>query len=271
MKNKLLYLLVAIFLFAICVGGYVEAQQGPATNLTGSAGPSGAAGPTGPTGPTGSSGGLGTPFSFSLNSAQISVLASSPVTVPALAAPGANKLLVVTQSTVIYTFGTRKYLCSGSESGAFSYVNDPGDKTPTFDWSAAGSRFSDTGASPFFAFIPDDVDSAMEYTAACDFNLGSINTVTINAAGLGYAVGDTGTISTAFVDGNYIITGVGALGVVTSLTASGGQTATTTGSATSTGGGQPGVGTGLTVNITAVNKGDGTATVTGFSKIVTIP
>lgn len=62
MKNKSLYLLVAIFLLVICVGGYVEAQQGPASGAGG--GGAGSTGPTGPTGPTGVAG----PCSGDINS-----------------------------------------------------------------------------------------------------------------------------------------------------------------------------------------------------------
>jgi len=105
------------------------------------------------------------------------------------------------------------------------------------------------------------------------FAAGIISAAGITAAGTGYALNDTGTITSGGGDATYIITGVGALGVVTSFAVTGAGTGYSTGAgqATATGGAQPGIGTGFTVNITAVQNGDGTIKVVTYYQIVPVP
>lgn len=84
---------------------------------------------------------------------------------------------------------------------------------------------------------------------------GPVANLTIQAAGLGYALGDTGHVGGGNNDCTYTVTGVGALGVVTAihLDAHGSNYDTANNPrATVNGGAQPGVGVGLTVNVTSV-------------------
>jgi hypothetical protein len=84
-------------------------------------------------------------------------------------------------------------------------------------------------------------------------SLGAIAGSSINAAGTGYAVGDTGTIAGG-TGGTYLVTGVSGAGGVTAYTVSvaGSAYSKTTGAATATGGSQAGSGTNFTLNIDRV-------------------
>lgn len=94
-----------------------------------------------------------------------------------------------------------------------------------------------------------------------DFQAGEIATATINAAGTGYLVGDTGTVVLTGSDAaTYRITSIGAAGAVTGFTIvdKGNRYSVATGLATTT----SGIGTGFKVNVTSINKGDGSLIVT---------
>ncbi len=80
---------------------------------------------------------------------------------------------------------------------------------------------------------------------------GAIVSASINAAGSGYAIGDTGTISGGTA-GTYLVTGVNGSGGVTAFTVSVAGSAyaiSGTYNATATGGSQAGSGTGFRINL----------------------
>ena len=81
-------------------------------------------------------------------------------------------------------------------------------------------------------------------------SVGVIPAISLAAGGTGYAVGDTGTISTGGANATYKVIAV-AGGVASYIVLTGGGTGYSTGVgvATATGGAQPGAGTGLTVNV----------------------
>ena len=139
---------------------------------------------------------------------------------------------------------------------------------------AAGSMFAYTGAFPGpYAISPGDDNSAVVLSALNDYNAGPIATATLGAGGLGYLAGDTGTITTGNGNATYQVLTVGAGGDVLtfSITAPGTRYTVGAGQATATGGAQPGVGVGFTVNITAVQTGDGTLKVVTYYQIIPVP
>jgi len=82
--------------------------------------------------------------------------------------------------------------------------------------------------------------------------------ITVQAGGLGYAVGDTGSVDNNGTGGTYTVLAIGALGVVTQVAvdARGANYDTAHNPHSTTPGGfQPGVGAGLTVNVTAIFNG----------------
>jgi hypothetical protein len=88
---------------------------------------------------------------------------------------------------------------------------------------------------------------------------GPIYGATIDTAGTGYAVGDTGFVSGIYgASGSYRITSVGGSGAVTGFTIinRGSGYIVASGTGTSVGGVQPGVGNGFKINITAIKIPD---------------
>ena len=83
---------------------------------------------------------------------------------------------------------------------------------------------------------------------------GVIETSSITAAGLGYAPGDTGTVTTGDGNATYVINTIGGGGAVATYTITfGGQKYTVSvGNATATGGTQPGAGAGFTLDILTI-------------------
>jgi hypothetical protein len=84
-------------------------------------------------------------------------------------------------------------------------------------------------------------------------NAGPISAYGITAGGAGYAVGDTGKITTGTGDATYAVYSIGPGGAVTGVSVTNPGTAYTAnpGQATATGGFQPGAGVGLTIAVAA--------------------
>lgn len=211
-----------------------------------------------------------------LTAAQIRTLASSPVVL--VAKPGAGKIIVPVGMFFILNFGTSRFrfTTGGSDTISPRYLpssdnfggnqdNLVGVSENSYAWT--GFRFGPypTGSS--------GVNEDAGLLSASNYTNGPISTATLGAGGAGYAVNDTGTISTGSGDATYTVLTVGGAGAVVTFSISGAGTSYATGNgvATATGGAQPGIGVGFTVNITAVATGNGTLKVTTFYTILPVP
>lgn len=193
-------------------------------------------------------------------------------------APGAGKLIWPVTCIVIYNFNT------------VDFSNTP---SLTLEWHGTGLALF---ASPFscglgvgvsgFGMSPCGVVGVVgENVSDCInqpldlvnlggvFALGGVGNVAIGAPGTGYALNDTGTITTGNGDAHYKITGVGALGVVTHfiITAIGSGYVAGNGQATATGAPQAGIGMNFTVNINSILDGDGSLKVTTLYQVIDVP
>ncbi|MGA8224000.1 MAG: hypothetical protein WB780_20290 [Candidatus Acidiferrales bacterium] len=157
-------------------------------------------------------------------------------------------------------------IVSGSDahSHTFSYTlnnpvisgTTPGDQGTLQAYEAnislAGLTATDT-ITVNFKVCPTIGDTCLDSSSLS----GSIVTATLGAGGVGYAVGDTGTItgSSCAVPGSYKVHTLSVTAVVTFYLTYGGNNCTTTATAATTdAGAQPGVGSGFTVN-TSVLRG----------------
>lgn len=211
-----------------------------------------------------------------LTAAQIRALNSSPITV--VGAPGAGKLLLPLGVALVYSFGTRayKFPTGGADNIDLQYSPSADGIGITFTNTITGgvSTFTYSGAFPGpVTILPGDDNSAIRIIANFNYTNGPIATATLGAGSAGYAPNDTGTITTGSGDATYKVLTVGGGGAVLTfqITGAGTSYATGNGQATAVGGAQPGVGAGFTVNITAVNAGDGTLKVVTFYQIIPVP
>jgi hypothetical protein len=211
-----------------------------------------------------------------LTAAQIRALGSTPI--PLVPAPGAGRVIAVVGVAFVYLYGTHTYFDpqNGTNVAYASNLNYPllGTSSDINVVTQPNSSFNYSPGviSTQLNLLPGVDNQAVMLTGDNLVN-GPIVTATLGAAGTGYAVNDTGTITTNSGDATYQITSVGALGAVTgfTITAPGTEYAVANGVATATGGAQPGAGAGFTVNITAVTLGDGTLKVVTYYQIVPVP
>lgn len=211
-----------------------------------------------------------------VTSAQLKAL-GTPTNVTLVPAPGAGKIIAVQSIALTYLFGTIAY--GNQTSSAIIFEGDlDNDLFPTFlvqsILQATRSRFaiSPVSLGDSVNILPGDDNTAVVLIGA-GFELGPIVTATLGAGGAGYAANDTGTITTGGGNATYRVLTVGGGGAVLtfSITAPGTAYPVGNGQATATGGAQPGAGAGFTVNITAVQTGDGTLKVTTYYSIIPVP
>lgn len=211
-----------------------------------------------------------------LTAADLLALGTTPFQL--VPAPGAGMIVGLQEIAFIYHFGTKAFT---ADAGPVS-VHYAGDATVELI-DAAGIVSGLVGAQSSFLFksafmsaaaaiLPGD-DNRAVVIGGISLNAGPIVTATLGAGGAGYAANDTGTITTGNGDATYRVLTVGGGGAVLtfSITAPGTGYTVGNGQATSPGGAQPGVGAGFTVNITAVQKGDGTLKVTTYYSIIAVP
>jgi hypothetical protein len=211
-----------------------------------------------------------------LTAAQIRTLFSAPVTV--IPAPGAGKIIALISAAFAFHFGSVQYNPATADILNLFFANLDGIGELDGIASLVSAPQSGFGALPghtqgINVILPGSDNRALVLQSAADLNAGPIVSSTLGAAGLGYAVGDTGTITNGANDATYLVTTVGAGGAVTGYSISGNGSAcvVANGNATVDGGAQPGVGVGLTINITAVSLGDGTLKVVTYYQIIAVP
>jgi hypothetical protein len=206
------------------------------------------------------------------------ILAQSTTPFELVPAPGAGMMIGVDKCAFVYRFGTRSFVFA---AGA-PLVHYAGDATVglvsvtnlsnLLTGPLSGFVLEPSAMSAAVPILPGDDNKAVVIDGI-DLNAGPIATATLGAGGAGYAANDTGVITTGFGDATYKVLTVGGGGAVLtfSITAPGNAYTVGNGQATATGGAQPGVGAGFTVNITAVQKGDGTLKVVTYYQIVPVP
>lgn len=205
----------------------------------------------------------------------ITINTANPVLVTAA---GVGNVIVVYGVNLVYAFGTVAYLTTGTDVLTPTYdnvVNTPVTATTTglITGTTNGLAYRPGISIGPLGFLTGLDNINIKLRAASLYNAGPVLSATINAAGTGYAVNDTGTINGGTADATYQITSIGAAGAVTgfAITSGGTKYVTGNGIATTDGGAQPGVGTGFKVNITAVEAGDGSLKVVTYYTIVPVP
>lgn len=219
----------------------------------------------------------GLPFTVTkLTAAQIRTLFSAPVTV--VPAPGAGFMVVPMRAVTVYTFGTVAFgntqldelqlFYSGDSATNLTSLINPGILAAASRWASS----ADVAIGSALESLSLNKAVVLQNPTA-DYNAGTIVTTTLGAGGTGYAVNDTGTITTFDADATYIVNSIGAGGAVVTFTITnpGTNYLVSNANATARGGAQPGAGSGLTINITAVTQGDGTLKVVTYYTIVPVP
>jgi hypothetical protein len=208
-----------------------------------------------------------------LNQAALIALAATPFTL--VPAPGAGRIIIPIGFAFIYNFGTTAY--QGQDGVAVEYAGAANDIVLL---SGVTTSPLITAAASSFVFVPAaivanpnlaaDTNQALRIKSGSLTLGGPIVTATKGAGGAGYAANDTGTIVDGSDDATYKVLTVDGGGAVLTFQVTGAGTGyrLENGVATATGGAQPGVGAGFTVNITAVQNGDGTLKVTTFYSIL---
>lgn len=202
-------------------------------------------------------------------------------------APGVGRIIQPLSFLAQYKFGTVGFTKSDGTSGkgAFHLYLDatralhPSDLATsvvsfveaTADRAVQYGRFATVGAldnDTVTIFAPaNSTNAPLMLVGANDLQGGAIATSTLNAAGLLYAPGDTGTIDPSNNgSATYTINTVGGGGAVATytITTPGSGYVVANAVATDT----SGTGSGFKVNITAINKGNGSLITTVFYGIV---
>jgi hypothetical protein len=203
---------------------------------------------------------------FSLTAAQIKDSTLTPHSI--LAAQGVGMLIVPTAWAFLYTPGGTPFsandvdLVYGDVDLNVIYVGLGSSPIVWYAFGTQSAGISESGAPT------DMLNKAIKLRA----NLrGAISAFSIVNAGVGYALGDTGTIDDGSPDADYTVTGVNGDSVA-SLSLAGGDSYTlgaggaATEWTTTPGGSQPGGGTALTIQVTEIDASgsDGDGTLSGI-------
>jgi hypothetical protein len=213
---------------------------------------------------------------ITLTAAQLNALNTSPPTL--IAAPGAGKLIVPFGFAQSVIFGTVALTTGVGTTFGPNYSGIATALIPNGTLFAPGQVFSSkfiytpSAFSAVVALMPGADNTALVLNGADNFG-GAIATSSLGAGGTGYAMGDTGTITTGNGDATYEVLTVGALGAVLtySITAPGTGYVTGAGQATATGGAQPGVGINFTINVNSIKLPDCTMRFVTYYQIIPVP
>lgn len=212
-----------------------------------------------------------------LDTAQILAFdGTSGTAVNVITAPGAGKLVTISQASAQYVFNSQPFSAPCKvdvevNSNQFAASEDlPPDCTQTTDQYSVQSGWG-LGSSALASSLDNQPLGLYLHGPV---NLGPIATssLTSGAGGALYAANDTGTISTGNGDATYIVNTVDGGGAVLTytITAPGTGYSVGTANATSTGGGQPGVGTGFEIDINSITQGDGSILYAIYFSVVPI-
>jgi hypothetical protein len=193
-------------------------------------------------------------------------------------APGPGLIQVPFGFYYVYDFGSHPYVVVAAQPDRiipeYGLNGDQIGATVSGVISASADSvgYANGVLNQFGGPIAEDVNQPIVLFGA-NYNAGPILTATLGAGGAGYVANDTGTITNGANDATYKVLTVGAGGAVLTFQITGAGTACTVanGNATVDGGAQPGVGAGFTVNITAVQTGDGTLKVVTYYQIIPVP
>jgi hypothetical protein len=211
-----------------------------------------------------------------LTRAQILALFTTQIVL--VPSPGPGKLINVLGVAAVLNFGTVAY---NAMTDDIDVLYDNADFDSLINPSIVGLVTNPASSNAYVpglvvadpSNVTGNANAAIVLNADATYNAGPVVTTTLGAGGAGYAANDTGTISTGNNDATYKVLTVGAGGAVLTyqITAPGTKYSVGNGQATAVGGAQPGVGAGFTVNITAVQTGDGTLKVVTYYQIIPVP
>lgn len=208
-----------------------------------------------------------------LSAAQLRTMGATPIQL--VPAQGAGKVVnpiwVFTQTI----FGTHPFQAATGTGIAVSYAGSGVAVAATIPGQVLSQLSNQVNGEPAILALYPQTDASNKAlvitTTGGEFDLGPILTSVLNAGGLGYAPGDTGTIDKPpFAgDAHYVVDTVDGSGSVLTyhLVANGSGYGVTTGETTSD---DTGLGTGFTVDINSVTQGDGTLIVTVYYTVVTL-
>lgn len=205
---------------------------------------------------------------IALSSAQLLNLANTAVEM--IPAPGLNKGIIVTEVLSTYNFNTLDYpsLTPVLIYGANESVSYNADIAPFLGLAESAVLNSTFEGNNFTKAIAANAAVNLKYVGNDDLAAGPIATTTLDSGGSGYAPGDTGGISAGDSDATFIVDTVDGGGAVLSYTiasaGTGYSVSSGVGTTVNTGGGD----SSFTLNITAVQTGDGTGTIEVFYRIV---
>lgn len=206
------------------------------------------------------------------------LLAFTGGAIPVVPPAGISQLVSVVSGQILYNFGTEDFSSSADIDVRYSGTHISAVITGLFQLQGQGvsqvqlttGSINNNAVAPVASIVGVGLDLVL---TSGSFTADGVRSATIGAPGSGYAVGDTGTLTTGGGDATYRITSVGALGVVTGfvITTPGNGYSTGNGQATATGGAQPGVGINFTVNVNSLTIGDGTFKVTTLYQVIDVP
>ena len=198
--------------------------------------------------------------------------------IPVVPPPGDGKLVWPISCFLVYNFGTVDFRTKPVLTLVYH-----ADMTPVFladlaflvgsgssQWAAVPAQTNLAFPSPTSSAVNEGLDLNLVSGA---FALGGVGTASVTAGGTGYAIGDTGTISTGGANATYRVLTVSGLGAVLTfaITAPGSGYTAGAGQATATGGAQPGVGINFTVDVLTLVNGDGSLKVTTLYQVIDVP
>lgn len=206
------------------------------------------------------------------------LLAFAGGAIPVVPPPGDGKLILPLAAMLIYNFNSVDF--DAAATLTLKYHGDAG-----FLLSGTNAQLFGQGASTMLAVPLGLVFDAFKLAASLTnegidlvlvsgaLALAGIGTASLTAGGTGYAIGDTGTITTGNADATYRVLTVSGLGAVLTfaITFPGSGYATGAGQATATGGAQPGVGINFTVDVLTLVNGDGSLKVTTLYQVIDVP
>lgn len=211
-----------------------------------------------------------------LTASQVVNLFNTPVVL--IPAPGAGKIIVPIFGAISLNLGSIPFNGNGADQLTIGYATSGDNAFPNsfngiIEAAQSAILAQSAGYTNPLDISPGDDNQAIQLTALELYNTGPILTTTLGAGGTGYAINDTGSITTGNGDATYKVLTVGALGAVATyaITFPGTEYSTGAGQATATGGAQPGVGINFTVNVTAVSPGNGSVRVTVYYQIIPVP